>query len=208
MDKMNTMWDDRYAGEEYVYGTEPNTFFKSTIDQQNLSGRILLPGEGEGRNAVYAAKSGLQVSAFDISMEGRNKALKLAEKEKVMIHYEVGEFFDLSLVNKEYDAAALIFAHFPPQIASKYHHKIADLLKPGGLLILEGFSVGHLALRKLNPAVGGPGNMDMLFSKDSIQRDFPNFEILQLEEVDVELKEGDFHNGISKVIRFIGKKTG
>ncbi|MDV7137285.1 class I SAM-dependent methyltransferase [Maribacter sp. TH_r10] len=202
------MWDERYANEEYAYGTEPNTFFKNVIAQQSLGGSILLPAEGEGRNAVYAAKTGLEVSAFDISIEGKNKAMKLAEKEMVRINYEVGEFFNLSLVNKEYDAAALIFAHFPPQIASKYHHKIADLIKPGGLMIIEGFSVGHLALRKLNPEVGGPGHIDMLYSEETIQRDFPNFEIIQLEEAHVELNEGNFHNGMSKVIRFIGKKIG
>lgn len=202
------MWDERYANEEYAYGTEPNTFFKNVIAQQSLGGSILLPAEGEGRNAVYAAKTGLEVSAFDISIEGKNKAMKLAEKEMVRINYEVGEFFNLSLVNKEYDAVALIFAHFPPQIASKYHHKIADLLKPGGLMIIEGFSVGHFELRKVNPEVGGPGNIDMLYSEETIQRDFPNFEIIQLEEAHVELNEGNFHNGMSKVIRFIGKKIG
>ncbi len=202
------MWDDRYASEDYAYGTTPNIFFKTIIDQERLTGSLLLPAEGEGRNAVYAAKNGLQVSAFDISNEGKNKALKLAEREKVGIHYEVGDFFDLSLVNGNFDAAALIFAHFPPNIASKYHRKIAELIKPGGLLIIEGFSVGHLALRKANPKVGGPGNVDMLYSEDSIRRDFPGFEVMQLEEVNVDLKEGNFHNGASKVIRFIGKKIG
>lgn len=208
MNKENAMWDERYASEAYAYGITPNAFFKTVLDQIDLKGRILLPAEGEGRNAVYAAKKGLRVSAFDISVEGRNKALKLADREKVALEYEVGDFFNLSLVNGKFDAAALIFAHFPPDIASKYHRKIGELLKPAGLLILEGFSVGHLALRKENPEVGGPGNVDMLYSKDMIRRDFPDFEIIQLEEVNVTLQEGNFHNGTSKVIRFIGKKIG
>jgi SAM-dependent methyltransferase len=203
---MKKKWDDRYARENYAYGTTPNDFFKEILDKYNLSGKILLPAEGEGRNAVYAAKKGLTPFAFDTSTEGRNKALKLAAKENIEINYEVGDFFELPLTKEKFDVAALIFAHFPPALLSSYHKKTAELLKPGGLIILEGFSVGHLELRKANPKVGGPDNVEMLFSLDSIKNDFKEFEIIQLEEVKVELHEGDFHNGVGKVIRFVGKK--
>lgn len=199
------MWDDRYARKDYAYGITPNSFFKNTIEKYMLTGSILLPAEGEGRNAVYAAKKGLDVTAFDISIEGKKKALKLAEKENVRINYEVGNFFDLDLINKKYDSAALIFAHFPPPLLSKYHRKIADLIKPNGLIILEGFSKGHLPFRNANPNIGGPNNIEMLFSKESIKNDFFDFEVIKLEEIEVELKEGEFHNGIGKVIRYIGK---
>jgi len=206
METMKKKWDDRYARENYAYGITPNDFFKEILDKYNLSGKILLPAEGEGRNAVYAVKKGLTPFAFDTSTEGRNKALKLAAKENIEINYEVGDFFDLPLTKEKFDVAALIFAHFPPALLSSYHKKTAELLKPGGLIILEGFSVGHLELRKANPKVGGPDNVEMLFSLDSIKNDFKEFEIIQLEEVKVELHEGDFHNGVGKVIRFVGKK--
>ena len=203
---MNEMWDDRYASNDYAYGISPNDFFKETINKFELTGSILMPAEGEGRNAVYAAKKGLDVTAFDISIEGKKKALKLAERENVNIKYEVGNFFDLDLINEKYDSAALIFAHFPPPLLSKYHRKISDLIKPGGIIILEGFSTNHLPLRNANPKIGGPNKIEMLFSKESIQSDFPDFEVIKLEEVEVELNEGEFHNGIGKVIRYIGKK--
>lgn len=206
MKKMNEMWDDRYASNDYAYGISPNDFFKETINKFELTGSILMPAEGEGRNAVYAAKKGLDVTAFDISIEGKKKALKLAERENVNIKYEVGNFFDLDLINEKYDSAALIFAHFPPPLLSKYHRKISDLIKPGGIIILEGFSTNHLPLRNANPKIGGPNKIEMLFSKESIQSDFPDFEVIKLEEVEVELNEGEFHNGIGKVIRYIGKK--
>ena len=138
MSGMKELWDSRYSKDNYAYGTEPNEFFKNIIDKYNLNGKILLPAEGEGRNAIYAAKKGLEVFAFDISSEGKNKALKLANKEDVKITYEVGAFYDLQLLNEQFDIAALIFAHFPPNILSKYHGKIASLIKPNGMVILEG----------------------------------------------------------------------
>ena len=113
---MKEIWDNRYRDIEYAYGEKPNVFFKETLDNLNLKDSIILPAEGEGRNAVYAAKRGLDVTAFDISIEGKNKALDLAKKENVEINYEVGEFFELNLVKDSYDCAALIYAHFPPTI--------------------------------------------------------------------------------------------
>lgn len=204
---MKEMWDDRYADKEYAYGTEPNQFFKESLDLYNLKGKILLPAEGEGRNAVYAAKKGLEVFAFDISAEGKNKALKLAEKENVKINYEVGSFFDLQLIKEKFDVAALIFAHFPPNILKKYHTKIAELIKPNGFIILEGFSTNHFELQKENPNAGGPKNINFLFSVDTIKKGFPDFEIMMLEEKEITLKEGKFHNAKSNVIRFIGRKN-
>ncbi len=204
---MKEMWDDRYASEGYAYGTDPNIFFKETLKRFNIKGKLLLPAEGEGRNAVYAATQGLEVFAFDISNSGKEKALQLAEKANVNINYGVGDFFDLTFLKEKFDAAALIYAHFSPSLLSEYHKKIGELIRPGGFIILEGFSKGHLPLRKINPNVGGPDKEEMLFSMDSIRNDFSAFEIIQLEEVEIELAEGKYHNGVGKVIRFIGKKS-
>lgn len=200
------MWNSRYSDSAYAYGITPNAFFKATIDTYNPQGKILLPAEGEGRNAIYAAKKGLEVFAFDQSIEGKKKAERLAVQENVNIHYEVGEFFNLELVNEQFDVAALIYAHFPPPILAKYYQKVAELVKPNGLVILEGFSTTHLPLRAKNPKVGGPGIIEMLFSEKTITDNFPNFEILQLEDIEVELSEGLYHNGIGKVLRFVGRK--
>ena len=186
------MWDNRYSSEEYAYGIAPNEFFKEALNKYALSGSILLPAEGEGRNAVYAAKTGLAVTAFDISIEGKNKALKLAEKEGIVINYQVGDFYTLPL-DEQYDAAGLIFAHFPPHLLSNYHKKITGLIRSGGLIILEGFSKNHLAFQKENPQAGGPKQEEMLFSTEMIRKDFADFDILLLEEVEVELNEGEYH---------------
>ena len=203
---MKDMWNARYRSQDFVYGKEPNRFFKDTLEKFNLSGEILLPGEGEGRNAVYAAQKGLQVVAFDISKEGRIKALKLAQEQNVRIRYEVGEITDLAIEDHQFDVAAFIFVHLPPHLRQSLHHETARLIKPGGIVILEGFSKSNLESRLENPEIGGPNNLEMLFSEDDIRSDFRDFEILELQEVNVELREGNTHNGFGNFIRFVGRK--
>lgn len=204
---MKEFWDARFKDENYAYGTAPNNFFKEVLDSYSLKGNILLPAEGEGRNAIYAAEKGLEVYAFDISVEGKNKAEKLAQNHKVKINYEVGDFPNLELNKLSFDTAALIYAHFPPNILSTYHKRIGELIKPNGMVILEGFSKNNLPLREANPKIGGPPNIEMLFSVEEIKNDFSNFEIIKLEEQKIELNEGMFHIGAGKVVRFIGRKN-
>ncbi|MGQ1947512.1 class I SAM-dependent methyltransferase [Geofilum sp. OHC36d9] len=203
---MKGMWNERYKVEQYVYGKIPNLFFKETIDALNYKGNMLFPAEGEGRNAVYAAKKGHSVLAFDTSQAGKSKALKLAEEEGVYIDYLVGEVDDLNLKEETFDIAVLISAHFPPAIRKDTHHKIGKLIKPGGFIILEGFSENNLIYREQNPNIGGPDKKEMLFTQEMIANDFVGFDIAKLEEIEIKLKEGILHNGLAKVIRFIGKK--
>lgn len=203
---MKEKWNIRYAEEGYAYGELPNEFFKEVIDKQQVKGKILFPGEGEGRNAVYAAKNGWDAFAFDISENAKIKAEKLAQENGVKINYQVGDFLNLSLIAEKYDAIALIYAHFPPTVLSSYYKKMAELIKSGGILILEGFSKGNIPYREANSSIGGPDNPEMLFSLAEIENYFSDFEIIQLEEMEVQLNEGKYHQGIGKVIRFVGTK--
>lgn len=198
-------WDSRYENPEFAYGKIPNTFFKEWIE--NLDPKsILMPADGEGRNGVFAAKLGWNVIATDLSTEGKNKALQLAKEKNVFIKYLVGDIQKLHFSKESFDAIGLIYAHFSASKISEIHQKLAEYLKPNGVVIFEGYSKKHLKLRKLNPNVGGPNDLDMLFSIEGIRKDFPNFEIKVLEEKEIELKEGNCHNGIASVIRFIGYK--
>lgn len=199
-------WNNRYENPEYAYGTQPNIFLQDQLADLKV-GRILFPAEGEGRNAVYAATRGWEVSAFDISEQGRNKGLQLAEQHGVAIHYEVGELPDMDYVADSFDAVALIFAHFPSSIKSDYHRRIAKMLKPGGVLIFEAFSKNHLPIRNEQPAVGGPDNLDDLFSKEEIAQDFADFSFDFIEEMLVELNEGLYHRGTGSVLRFVARKN-
>lgn len=205
---MKEFWNEKFSNKEYVYGKTPNQFFKDTLDNLNIKGKILHPAEGEGRNAVYSAQKGLTVFAFDISREGKNKALKLAKEKNVNINYDVCELMDLPFENQTFDAACLTYAHFGPNLREKYHKKIGEMIKIGGFVILEGFSKNNLELKLKNPKVGGPSNIDMLFSKVEIKNDFSNFEVISLDEKKIELVEGLLHNGFRKVIQFVGRKVG
>ncbi|WP_293313009.1 class I SAM-dependent methyltransferase [Pedobacter sp. UBA5917] len=198
-------WNDRYSTDEFAYGEQPNNYLKEQLEQLN-PGKILFPAEGEGRNAVFAARLGWEVSAFDISIEGKNKALQLAANNQVSIDYQVGELQELNYNEEQFDAIALIYAHFPAAIKSSYHKTISRYLKKGGVIIFEAFSKNHLVYLAKNEKVGGPKEPGMLFSIEEIKADFPNYEIITLAEKEIELNEGLFHNGLGSVIRFVGKK--
>lgn len=198
-------WDDRYRTEEFAYGEHPNNYLKEQLEKLDV-GTILFPAEGEGRNAVFAATLGWTVWAFDISAEGKNKAIQLAESKQVSIDYQVGELQQLDYKAEQFDAIALIYAHFPAEIKSAYHKMLDRYLRKGGVIIFEAFSKNHPDYLARNEKVGGPKELDMLFSIEEIKSDFANYEILALEEKEIELNEGLFHNGLGSVIRFIGRK--
>jgi 2-polyprenyl-3-methyl-5-hydroxy-6-metoxy-1,4-benzoquinol methylase len=203
---MREFWDNRYNQQEYVYGTNPNAFLKKSLDQINMKGKILFPGEGEGRNAVYAATEGWEVSAFDYSKSAKDKALKLASENNVIINYAISDISDTDYVEGYFDAIVLIFAHFPPGLRNPYHKHLLKFLKKDGIIILEGFSKEHIAFQKSNPWAGGPKNLEMLFSSEEIENDFKGCDILLLKEEIIQLNEGAYHKGKASVIRFIGKK--
>jgi 2-polyprenyl-3-methyl-5-hydroxy-6-metoxy-1,4-benzoquinol methylase len=205
-DNWTSRWNERYSQEEFAYGEEPNNYLKEQLVKLPV-GSILFPAEGEGRNAVFAAKLGWKVSAFDISQEGKNKAIKLAEKNNVSLDYQVGELEKLNFEAEQFDAIALIYAHFPANIKSIYHQKFDALLKKNGTIIFESFSKKHLAYVTANEKVGGPKDIDSLFSIEEIKADFPNYTFVELAEQDIELNEGLYHNGIGSVIRFVGRKN-
>lgn len=198
-------WNERYNQAEYIYGTLPNNYFKQELNKLK-PGKLLLPAEGEGRNAVYAARLGWEVVAFDLSQVAKEKALDLAKSSEVHIKYEVGEFEEFNFEENTFECVALIYAHFPADKKELYHQKLAKFLKPGGWVIFEAFSKSHLAFSSKNPAVGGPKNEDMLFSIEEIQTYFAGFEFLELQEKILYLNEGSYHNGKSAVIRFTGRK--
>jgi len=198
-------WNERYSKDEFAYGEEPNNYLKEQLQKLNV-GTILFPAEGEGRNAVFAAKLGWTVSAFDISLEGKMKADKLAKNNNVTIDYKVGELQKLNFEIEQFDAIALIYAHFPANIKSLYHKTFDKYLKNDGIIIFESFSKKHIDYVTANEKIGGPKDIESLFSIDEIKSDFPNYEIIELAEKEIELSEGLFHNGTASVIRFIGRK--
>ncbi len=132
-------WDERYADSDFTYGKEPNVIFKKYL-AQIPKGKILFPAEGEGRNAVFAATLGWDVYAFDISQEGKNKAEKLAKDRGVDINYTITDFEHYIASENFFDCIALIFTHLPTPIRKASYQHLLQFLKPGGSLIVIGFS--------------------------------------------------------------------
>ncbi len=200
MNKEIDNWNSRYSAPEYVYGKEPNSFFKQQLSEIP-AGKILLPGEGEGRNAVFAAKAGWTVDAIDQSDIGRSKALKLAQENGVSINYAVSRLDAAEMLEQEYDAIGLLYLHFNSDEREVYHQRFLKALKPGGTLIFEAFSKEQI---KNNS--GGPKDIDLLYSLEEIIEDFINFDINTFTKETITLDEGNGHKGPASVIRFSGKK--
>jgi len=198
---MSDFWNKRYASEEYIYGKVPNRFFKESLDKIS-PGKILLPAEGEGRNAVYAATQGWDVFAFDISSEGKEKALALSEENGVEINYQVIGFDGYEAEAESFDVIGLIYAHLPDELRLNAYQKCVRLLKPGGALILEGFSKKQLGLDS-----GGPKKLEMLFSLEELADDLAGLDFQTADEVSIDLNEGAYHTGKGEVVRIIAIKA-
>ncbi|RBL90255.1 class I SAM-dependent methyltransferase [Chitinophaga flava] len=202
---MQNIWDERYANQEFVYGKEPNIFFKLQLDRLPI-GSILMPADGEGRNGVYAAVNGWTVTSCDLSQEGRKKALQLAAERGVTLEYLVGNFEELSFPESAFDAAGLIFAHVQPDQKSLLFQMVDRSLKPGGYVIFEAYSKQHVKHQQLNPTAGGPKNEEHLYSAKELLQSFGHYDIQLLEETEVQQKEGIYHTGTGAVVRLVGRK--
>lgn len=193
-------WDQRYKEYENLYGYEPNIFFKLFIDLHK-PGTILLPAEGEGRNAIYAAKKGWQVDAFDFSPIAKDKALANARAANVHINYKVAAI-ETFKATTQYDAVALIYIHVLPWVREKFHAETIEALKPGGFLILEAFTKEQLPLSS-----GGPKDEAMLYDKAALCNDFRILYKLDCEQRKIFLDEGKLHSGEASVLRVSGQKV-
>lgn len=197
---MKDFWNSRYAETDFAYGAEPNEFLKEYLDFLP-KGKILFPAEGEGRNAVFVAQNNREVCAFDMSEEGKKKALDLAEIKKVSLDYEVCSAMEIPYKTDSFDGLVLIFAHFPKSIRKEVHQKLLTLVKPGGKILFEAFSK-----EQLKYSSGGPKDVEMLFSPEEIKEEFPGVVFEQLEKKVIVLNEGKYHQGEGSVIRFLGTK--
>ena len=192
-------WNQRYAVDEYVYGTEPNAFLAEHAE--TLIGPVLSLAEGEGRNAVFLASRGLQVHGVDGSEVGLAKAQALARLRSFAIQTEVADLGVFEPKANFYGSVISISAHLPGAIRKKLYPQVERSLKRGGIILLEAYSEEQL-LRD----TGGPKDPDMLMTRAKIESEFPNFEPILLREIEREVCEGMYHTGIASVVQFIGRK--
>lgn len=197
---MQQFWNDRYTDHDNVYGMNPNVFYKQELDKLP-PGKLLLPGEGEARNAIYAAKQGWDVTAFDSSNKAVEKGLGNAKQAAVNINYIHADTASFKVVPNTFNAIALVYFHLLPEQRIPFHQKLIEWLKPGGILIIECFNPQQLG--KLS---GGPKDINMLYSEEMLRNDFSALNIKECFTTTQVLDEGDFHKGEAELIRFVATK--
>ena len=202
---MKEKWDERYAGEDYAYGTRPNEWFAQQLAAWS-PGTLLLPAEGEGRNAVHAARQGWQVTAFDLSTMGRVKAMRLADAAGVRITYHVGTLEEIAPLPTDFDAIAFCFAHFAAPARAPLTARLLAHLRPGAAVVFEALAKEQLAYQAHHGS-GGPKEADMLYSVEEVRAEFAGIDFHVLEEVELRLDEGPYHQGLAKVVRGAGVKS-
>jgi 2-polyprenyl-3-methyl-5-hydroxy-6-metoxy-1,4-benzoquinol methylase len=194
-------WDNRFSKKEFVFGTEPNQFFREQINKLK-PGKILFAAEGEGRNAVYAAKLGWDVDAVDFSSSAKTKALMLAKKNKVNINYVVQDLVDYNFKYNFYDCVVMIFLHLDDELRNIVHPNIKKSLRKNGKLIIEVFNK-----EQINNSSGGPKNLDLLYDDNVLLASFEELYVELIENKTIELDEGNNHKGKADVVRFVGMKV-
>jgi SAM-dependent methyltransferase len=196
------LWDQRYATEHYVYGTEPNAFLAEVAD-------ILTPGsalclaEGEGRNAVFLAGLGHQVLAVDASAVGLAKAERLARERGVNVETRLSDLVDFRIEPAAWDLVVSIFCHVPPVLRRDLHRRVVAGLKPGGRLILEAYTPRQLVL-----GTGGPPTAEMMMTLAELREELDGLEMSLADELERDVIEGSLHTGRGAVVRILAVKPG
>ncbi len=195
-------WDARYAGEGYLFGTAPNAFLAACRPLIPAGGRVLCVADGEGRNSTWLAAEGFAVDAFDPSPVGVAKARRLAARRAVRVRFAVAGVDDWSWPEDVYDAVAAIFIQFaPPSMRRRLWARIHAALRPGGLLLLEGYSLAQLA-----HGTGGPRVPDQLYTEEVLRDELSAFEIESLRVHERDVDEGPAHSGPSALIDVIARR--
>ncbi len=191
-------WNSVFSAEDYVYGHAPNAHLVAHAGRIKAAGRVLVPGDGEGRNGVWLAGRGLDVLSVDASAAGLAKARRLAESRGVGIATEEADLLEWTWPVAAFDAVVSVFLHFRPDERRHVHAAMALALRPGGVLILEAFRPDQLVFGS-----GGPKDPAMLYRATDLRADFADLAVAELEEVEVVLDEGAFHQGRGAVVRMV-----
>jgi len=193
-------WDERYSAPGFTYGTAPNEFLVSAVGRLP-QGRILSLAEGEGRNAVYLASLGYEVVGVDGSLVGLRKAVELASERGVSIATIQTDLSTFEIEAEQWDGIISCFCHLPSAIRIPLHRRVVKGLKPGGVLVLEGFSKEQLSYD-----TGGPPSLDMLFSLEELREELAGLKFVHAVTKERDVREGSGHTGIASVVQILGVK--
>ena len=197
-----SIWNQRYAGDEYHFGTEPNAFLVSQRARLMLGTDCLAVADGEGRNGVWLAEQGLNVLSLDSSSVAVDKARLLAQRRGVALEVVLADLLEWDWPENRFDSVAAIFIQFaPPGLREQLFTDIKRCLKPGGLLLLQGYTPRQLEYR-----TGGPSQVENLYTEALLLEAFVDMDILHLSEHDDIIREGAGHSGMSALIDLVARK--
>jgi ubiquinone/menaquinone biosynthesis C-methylase UbiE len=195
-------WNARYSTDDYIFGTAPNVFLASQAALIRPGMQALAIADGEGRNGVWLAERGAQVHAIDVSRVALGKARKLAAARGVTLEFEQADVLNWTWPEAIYDLVAAIFIQFvPPPERDRIIAGIRRTLKPGGVLIMQGYTP-----KQIEYGTGGPSNPANLYTADLLRTWFGDWDILHLNEHESVISEGSHHHGMSALIDLVARK--
>lgn len=195
------MWDERFSQPQPVYGEEPNAFLAEQSSRFQRGMRLLVPGDGYGRNGIWLARQGFQVHTVDLSQVGVERARKAAEVAGVSLTIEQADLSTWNWPVEEYDGVFSIFLHLPPELRAKAHASMLRAAKSGGLVVVQNFSPAQL-----KHSSGGPKQVEMLYTAAMLRQDFAPAVPLILEEKEIHISEGHMHSGPAAVVQAVFRK--
>jgi SAM-dependent methyltransferase len=198
---MSNQWDERYATDEYVYGTQPNDFVRDHVTSLPPGGRVLCLADGEGRNGVFLAQQSMNVTSVDQSSVGLAKASALAEQRGVSISTAVADLASYDLGTEQWDAIVSVFCHLPPDLRRSVHQRAVQALRPGGVFLLEAYTPQQLTFR-----TGGPPTVELLMTSSSLTEELEGLDMLLNHEITRDIHEGRLHDGPSAVVQVLARK--
>jgi len=197
------MWDQRYSEPGFAYGTEPNDFLREVLPRlQQLAGRrVLSLGEGEGRNGVFLAQAGFEVTSVDQSAVGLQKAAALARERGVSVTPVVADLASYQIAPASWNVVVSLWCHLPPALRRSVHAAAARGLAPGGALVLEAYTPNQLEL-----GTGGPRSVELLMRLEELKTELAPLEFEIGRELERQVQEGAFHSGRSAVVQVLAFK--
>lgn len=196
------MWEERYRADAYLYGTEPNTFLADHVEVLPRGSALCL-AEGEGRNAVFLARRGLDVHSVDLTESGVAKTRRLAEAHGVQVGAVVADLSTHDIGRDRWDGIVSIFAHMPPNVRRDLHARVVAALKPGGVFLLEAYTPDQIGR-----GTGGPAVPEMTMSLELLRDELPGLEFWHAAELERDVVEGSGHTGVGAVVQLIARKPG
>lgn len=200
MERITMDWDERFSAPGFTYGTEPNDFLAAMADRIPR-GKILSLAEGEGRNAVYLASLGCEVTAVDASTVGLAKARELAASRGVTVTTVLADLGEYPIGEQQWDGIVACYCHLPSPLRRRVHGAAVSGLKPGGVFVLEAFSK-----KQLDYDTGGPKSLDMLMSLEELKNELAGLHFYHAVELERRVVEGSGHTGLAAVVQILAVK--